>query len=48
MKAPQVITHEKRLIDAGAELAEFIENVAPLRGKLGAVLFHFPYWPERL
>ena len=44
LKAPQIITHEKRLLDVNVELAEFLANIEPLAEKLGAVLFQFPYF----
>ncbi len=42
LKAPQVITHIKRLRDVGGE-AEYLFSTLPvLEGKLGPVLFQFP------
>lgn len=44
LKAPQSITHEKILLDCEAELHEFLSSVQRLEGKLGPVLFQFPYF----
>jgi uncharacterized protein YecE (DUF72 family) len=38
LKLPQVITHEKRLRDAGDETAEFLERARGLGTKLGPIL----------
>ena len=53
VKAPKVITHEKRLIDSGTELQQFYEICRQgLREKLGCIRFQFPpsftYSDERL
>jgi uncharacterized protein YecE (DUF72 family) len=42
LKAPGTITHEKRLVDVGEELAEFLEHAYELGEKLGLLLFQFP------
>ena len=42
LKAPRRITHEKRLRDAEAEVAEFLRRAAALGDKLGVVLFQLP------
>ncbi|HEY6168631.1 MAG TPA: DUF72 domain-containing protein [Verrucomicrobiae bacterium] len=42
LKAPQRITHIKRLIDCGAELRGFFEATRGLGAKLGPVLFQLP------
>ncbi len=42
LKAPRRITHEKRLIDAGPEAAEFLRRSAALKDRLGALLFQLP------
>lgn len=42
IKAPQVITHVKRLKDAGEETGYFFKTLSVLGGKLGPVLFQFP------
>jgi len=41
-KAPQVITHRKRLRNVGAEIQYLIRTLSVLQGKLGPVLFQFP------
>ena len=43
-KVPQVITHEKMLVDCDAEFAEFIETMDLLGKKLGPLLFQFGYF----
>lgn len=42
VKLPKVITHQKKLVDCGAELGRFGEEVAGLGGKLGVVLVQLP------
>jgi uncharacterized protein YecE (DUF72 family) len=42
LKAPQRITHQKRLREAGEEVGEFLRRAAALGGKLGMVLFQLP------
>ena len=42
LKAPQRITHQKRLRDAGEDVAEFLRRAAALGDKLGTVLFQLP------
>jgi uncharacterized protein YecE (DUF72 family) len=42
LKAPRRITHEKRLREAEADVAEFLRRAAALGDKLGAVLFQLP------
>ena len=42
LKAPQVITHVKRLKEVNEEADYFFRTVSLLEGKLGAVLFQFP------
>ncbi|HEY3295238.1 MAG TPA: DUF72 domain-containing protein [bacterium] len=50
LKVPQVITHEKSLINCEAEMSEFLSVVELLGEHLGPVLFQFPYGfkPERI
>ena len=43
-KVPQVITHEKRLVDCAAELEEFVSVMGLLGKKLGPLVFQFPYF----
>lgn len=42
VKAPGIITHEKRLVDVREDLDEFLERARLLRDHLGPVLFQFP------
>jgi uncharacterized protein YecE (DUF72 family) len=42
IKAPQIITHLKRLKDAGAETGYLFRTLSVLDRKLGPVLFQFP------
>ena len=42
LKAPRRITHEKRLREANAEVAEFLRRAEVLGDKLGAILFQLP------
>jgi uncharacterized protein YecE (DUF72 family) len=42
-KVPQVITHEKVLVDCDAELGEFLAVMDLLGEKLGPLLLQFPY-----
>jgi uncharacterized protein YecE (DUF72 family) len=42
LKAPQRITHQKRLRDAESQVAEFLRRAEPLGAKLGVVLFQLP------
>ncbi|MBI2959928.1 MAG: DUF72 domain-containing protein [Betaproteobacteria bacterium] len=42
LKAPRRITHEKRLREAEADVAEFLRRAAVLGNKLGVVLFQLP------
>jgi uncharacterized protein YecE (DUF72 family) len=42
LKAPKRITHDARLRDAGARVAQFLEVAATLGAKLGALLFQLP------
>jgi uncharacterized protein YecE (DUF72 family) len=42
VKIPQVITHEKVLVDCDAELAEFLKTMDILGPRLGPMVFQFP------
>jgi uncharacterized protein YecE (DUF72 family) len=42
MKANQLITHWRRLVDVGEDLAAFLERARRLGDRLGAVLFQLP------
>lgn len=46
-KAPQSITHHKRMRDAAADLDELLYSVDQLGEKLGPILFQFPYFKRR-
>jgi uncharacterized protein YecE (DUF72 family) len=46
-KVPQIITHEKVLKDAAAELKEFLGVMDLLGEKLGPLLFQFPYFNKK-
>src|ERR1700733_6171599 len=43
-KAPQRITHFKRLVDCEADVTQFVDPLAPMRdaGRLGLLLFQLP------
>jgi uncharacterized protein YecE (DUF72 family) len=43
-KVPQVVTHEKLLLDAGEDLALFLAAMEEAGEKLGPILFQFPYF----
>lgn len=43
-KVPQTITHEKVLVDIEQDLVEFLRVMDLLGGKLGPLLFQFPYF----
>ncbi len=43
-KIPQIITHEKALVDAQADLKEFLKVMDLLGDKPGPLLFQFPYF----
>jgi uncharacterized protein YecE (DUF72 family) len=49
IKAPQVITHVKRLKDVGEETGYFFKTLSVLGGRLGPILFQFPktFRPDR-
>ena len=44
VKVPQVITHEKALVDCEAEMDEFLQTMALLHEKLGPMLLQFGYF----
>jgi uncharacterized protein YecE (DUF72 family) len=46
-KAPQVITHEKMLVDCEKEVAQFLKAMDLLGEKLGPLLFQFGYFNKR-
>src|SRR5687768_7666922 len=41
-KFPRTITHDKLLVDCAAEVAEFLDRIAPLAGKLGTLMLQLP------
>jgi uncharacterized protein YecE (DUF72 family) len=43
-KVPQIITHEKVLVDSAGDLKEFLKVMSALGEKLGPLLFQFPYF----
>jgi uncharacterized protein YecE (DUF72 family) len=43
-KVPQVITHEKVLVDCDADFQQFVETMDALGNKLGPLLFQFGYF----
>ncbi len=43
---PQSVTHDACLVNCAAELAEFLSVMKRLGGKLGPVLFQFPYFKK--
>jgi uncharacterized protein YecE (DUF72 family) len=47
LKAPQRITHQKRLGDVAGDLAHFFEVAAALGPKLGPVLFQLPPYMKK-
>jgi uncharacterized protein YecE (DUF72 family) len=44
VKVPQVITHEKALVDCEAELVEFLKTMDLFGNKLGPIVFQFPFF----
>ncbi len=46
-KVPQTITHEKVLVDAQDDLANFLKVMDLLGDKLGPLLFQFPYFNKQ-
>lgn len=44
LKVPQIITHERRLLDCEAEFDEFVVRALLLKEKLGPLLLQFPYF----
>ena len=43
-KVPQIITHEKCLLECDEEFAQFIEVMSLLGDRLGPLLLQFPYF----
>ncbi len=46
VKIPQIITHEKVLLDCEAETDEFVTRMELLREKLGPMLLQFPHFDQ--
>lgn len=46
-KAPQVITHEKFLVDCAAEVKSFLDVMSALGPRMGPILLQFPYYSKR-
>ncbi|MGB2900286.1 MAG: DUF72 domain-containing protein, partial [Candidatus Acidiferrum sp.] len=44
VKVPQVITHEKTLVDCDTKLQEFVKAMGILGPKLGPMVFQFPFF----
>ena len=47
LKAPQRITHQKRLVDAGDDVRHFFEVASVLGPKLGPLLFQLPPFAKK-
>lgn len=45
-KIPQSVTHDKVLVDCGAEMREFLGAMRGLREKLGPLLLQFPFFRQ--
>jgi uncharacterized protein YecE (DUF72 family) len=41
-KFPRTITHDKLLVDAGAEVVEFLDRIAPIGDRLGVLMLQLP------
>jgi uncharacterized protein YecE (DUF72 family) len=46
VKVPQVITHEKALVDCASEFEEFVKTMDILGPKLGPMVFQFPVFDK--
>jgi len=44
VKVPQIITHEKALVDCDSEFEEFVKTMDILGPKLGPMVFQFPFF----
>jgi uncharacterized protein YecE (DUF72 family) len=44
VKVPQVITHEKVLVESDAAFKEFLDTIGILGKKLGPIVFQFPFF----
>jgi len=45
-KVPQVITHDKGMVDCASDLAAFLAAMEPLGDRLGPLLLQFPYYKK--
>ncbi|MCX7013539.1 MAG: DUF72 domain-containing protein [Candidatus Sumerlaeota bacterium] len=46
-KVPQIITHEKLLVDCQDDLAAFLKSISNLGDRLGPLLLQFPYFAKK-
>src|ERR1700756_5277718 len=46
LKVPQIITHQKILVDCEREFEEFVSTVQVLGEKLGPMVLQFPFFDE--
>jgi uncharacterized protein YecE (DUF72 family) len=46
-KVPQVITHEKVMVDCEPDMATFLKVISGLKEKLGPLLLQFPYFNKK-
>src|SRR5437867_1631867 len=46
-KVPQIITHERVLVDANSDLKAFLKVMDLMGEKLGPLLFQFPYFNKQ-
>jgi uncharacterized protein YecE (DUF72 family) len=46
LKVPQIITHEKVLVDCEAEFKQFVETMGILKEKLGPLVLQFPFFDK--
>ncbi len=44
VKAPQIVTHEKLLVDCGEEMRAFLDALDEMGDRQGPILFQFPYF----
>ena len=42
IKAPKTITHEAKLLDSQSLIRSFLQQIEPLQGKAGPILFQLP------
>jgi uncharacterized protein YecE (DUF72 family) len=47
VKVPQVITHEKMLVDCDEDFHQFLKTIEALGDKLGPLLFQFGYYNQQ-